>query len=309
MGSTLTITTPRDYLFTRDLCSYGYFLLAPNVWNPTKRTFTRPYQLDDGVATVVLTQPDDKKGGALRARADRALSRPEQLALRAQITRMLRLDDDGVRSFHKADPRWKRSGRGRLFRSPTFFEDLIKTVTSCNVQWPSTVTMNQRLCEVINPAFPTPAQLRRRRPQTLRARCRVGYRDQRMVDLARIVDSGEIDVEWLEDPSSPDEDVRQVLLSLPGIGPYAANNVMQLLGRYGHVPYDTETIRHAKTVLGYQGSDKAIEKKVRAHYAPFGDHVFRSYWFELWDYYENKQGPSHLWEPRVVGKAFTASKL
>ncbi len=130
-----------------------------------------------------------------------------------------------------------------------------------------------------------------------------------MIELARIVDSGELDVAHLEDPATSDDDVRDALLELPGIGPYAANNMLQLLGRYGHVPCDTETMRHAKAVLGFQGNARSIEKQVREHYAPFGAHVFRSYWFEMWEFYEGKQGPSHLWEPKIVGKAFTASKL
>ena len=77
-------------------------------------------------------------------------------------------------------------------RSPTFFEDVIKTVTSCNVTWPSTVVMNIRLCEVVGRggAFPTPRRLARTRPATLRARCRVGYRDQRIIELSRMFASG-----------------------------------------------------------------------------------------------------------------------
>ena len=34
-----------------------------------------------------------------------------------------------------------------------------------------------------------------------------------------------------------------ILLALPGIGPYAAANIMQLLGRYADIPHDTESIR------------------------------------------------------------------
>lgn len=309
MGSRLTIRTPADFRFIRDACSYGYFLLAPNLWDPSNQTMTRPLNLEDGVATLTIAQPGNKKGTPLSVISDRALSKIEKAQAKKQITRMLRLDDESVADFHRTDPRWKKSGRARLCRSPTPFEDIIKTVTSCNVTWPSTVNMNKRLCEVVNPAFPTPANLHRKRPATLRARCSVGYRDQRIVDLAKLAVKGELDLDRLEDRSVCDDDIHATLLALPGIGPYAAANIMMLLGRYSRLAIDTETIRHGKTVLGYKGSDAAIRKKLEKHYEPFGEHKFRSYWFEVWDFYEGKQGPAHTWAPRAVVNAFTASNL
>lgn len=283
-------------------------MLAPNQWIPEKKVLVRPMELPGGAAVLAIGQPGGR-GRAIAVRADRALSRRDKAAAEPLIRRMLNLDDDGVEEFHKVDPRWKRSGRGRLFRSPTFFEDLIKTVTSCNVTWPSTVNMNRRLCEVINPAFPTAGQLARRRPAMLRARCGVGYRDARIVELARMCRGGGIDAEWFEDPANADEAVFKALLALPGIGPYGAGNLMQLLGRYSRLAVDTETIRHGKTALGLSGPDRRIAKALHDHYEPFGRHKFRSYWFEVWMFYESKQGPAWTWEPRTTGKAFTAALL
>lgn len=307
MGTRLTINAPDDFDLARDVCSYGYFLLAPNVWDPQAKSLTRPLALPEGVGVARLAQPEGA-GSPVRVAFDRALGRHERAPAKRMIGRMLRLDDD-VADFHRVDPRWKASGRGRLFRSPTFFEDLIKTVTSCNVTWPSTVSMNRRLCEAFSPAFPTPRQLRRRRPATLRSRCGVGYRDARIVELARIVDSGELDVDWLEDAATPDDEAHDALLALPGIGPYAAANVMMLLGRYERLAIDTETYRHARTALGMQGDERSLARQVRAHYERFGAHKFRSYWFEVWSFYEAKRGPAWEWAPREVADAFTASKL
>lgn len=300
--------TPGDYVLRRDVCSYGYFLLAPNHWDVRRQALVRPLDLEGGIAMFTIVQAGGR-GAAVKASADRGITRRERAQAEHLIKRMLRLDDTGVREFHRLDPRWKKSGRGRLFRSPTFFEDLIKTVTSCNVTWPSTVSMNRRLCEVINPAFPRAGQLARRRPATLRARCGVGYRDARIVELARMCAAGAIDPEWFEDPSTTDEAVREALLALPGIGPYAAANVMQLLGRYSHLPVDTESVRHGRTVLGMTGSAKQIERAIHAHYQPFAAQKFRSYWFELWAFYEAKRGPAWTWERETTGKSFTAAQL
>jgi 3-methyladenine DNA glycosylase/8-oxoguanine DNA glycosylase len=304
----LSLPTPPGYLFHRDFCSYGYFLLEPNRWNPITRTLTRPLNLENGVATLTIAQPDGKST-PIKAKADRALSRAEKAQATRQLRRMLSLDDTGVAEFHRLDPRWKKSGRGRLMRSPTFFEDVVKTVTSCNVAWPSTIIMNRKLCEAFNPAFPTPRDLARKRPATLRARCSVGYRDKRLVELAKLAASGKLDAEWFEDPNTPDDDLHEALIALPGIGPYAAANIMQLLGRYHRLPLDSESVRHGKNILGFTGTEKQIMQQVDAHFAPFGPHRFRSYWFELWDFYEAKRGKSWTWDPATTGKTFTASQF
>ena len=314
MGSTLTIRAPERYDLARDVCSYGYFLLAPNHWDTQRGRLLRVLALADGPALASITQP---RAGILRARFDRRLSRPEQHTARARIVRMTAVDtsDDEVRAFHRVDPRWKKSGRGRLFRSPTLFEDVIKTVTSCNVTWPSTVHMNTRLCEVCGRkspsgarSFPGAKKLARTRPATLRGRCRVGYRDERIVALAKLFARGAIDEPWLERDATDDE-AFGFLKSLPGIGPYAAANIMQLMGRTSRLALDTESVRHARTVLGMRGENASILKRLERHYEPFGAHKFRSYWFELWDFYESKAGPAHEWQRETSAAMFTAANL
>ena len=133
--------------------------------------------------------------------------------------------------------------------------------------------------------------------------------DQRIVDLAKLFIKGEIDEVWLNDSSVHDDEVFKFLVTLPGIGPYAAGNIMQLLGRCSRLAIDTETIRHAKNVLGHTGTDRQITKKIEAHYNKFGEHKFRSYWFELWAFYESKAGPARTWERDQVSTTFTAANL
>ncbi|MFK7759407.1 MAG: hypothetical protein AB8C13_05615 [Phycisphaerales bacterium] len=314
MGTTIHIKAPADYDLARDVCSYGYFLLAPNHWDVDHKRILRVLDLPDGPSLAIIDQQPDSR---IRARFDRMLSRSEQSSARSQITRMLSLETShaSIKQFHKCDPRWKKSGRGRLFRSPTLFEDVIKTVTSCNVTWPSTVNMNRRLCEVCGtkspsgvPSFPSAKKLARTRLGTLRGRCRVGYRDQRIIDLAKIFRKGDIDESWLEHTGT-DEEVFKFLITLPGIGPYAAGNIMQLMGRYSKLALDTESIRHAKAVLKMEGTDAQLMKALTAHYNRFGEHKFRSYWFEVWCFYESKAGPATTWRRDATASMFTAANL
>jgi 3-methyladenine DNA glycosylase/8-oxoguanine DNA glycosylase len=281
-----------------------------------EQSLERDFEIDRLAFRVAVKQPSP--GAPLRIVPSRTLSASSRAHVERSLVRMLRLDesDRHIAEFHSVDPRWKASGRGRLFRSPSMFEDVVKTVTSCNVTWPGTVQMNRRLCEVLGALdssgitpFPSARRLAAARPQTLRARCRTGYRDVRLIELARLFRSGQIREEWFEDPSTPDDAVREALLELPGVGPYAAANIMQLLGRYAHLPLDTESVRHGRTVLGMTGTPAQIMRRVRDHFAPFGTHAFRSYWFELWEFYESRHGPAHTWERDSTGKLFTAASL
>ncbi|MCC6426129.1 MAG: hypothetical protein IT435_04840 [Phycisphaerales bacterium] len=324
MPSRFTIPVPADFNLPRDACSYGYFLLFPNNWDPAESVFTRILDLKDGPATLRITQAKGA-GAALRVDSGRTLSGVDRNTARDQITRMFRLDEDKAHAdrFHGLDPRFKKSGRFRLMRSPTLFEDVIKTVTSCNVTWGSTILMNRRLCECFgrSGAFPTPQKLARTAPALLRGRCSVGYRDTRIVELAMLFSGKKVvtgikkkelapvDAAWLEDPATPDDQVFEALLELPGIGPYAAANIMQLLGRYSRLPLDTESVRHGKMVLGFRGSSAQIMKRVHKHFAPMEDQAFRSYWFELWTFYEAKHGPAWTWQRDSTGKMFTAAQL
>lgn len=330
----LTLQPPADFSLPRDVCSYGYFLLAPNYWDPRAKTLWRVLNLQDGPILTHISQK--RKGAKLTIKLSRTPSKPERTVLIQQVTRMLRLDESAehTKRFHTLDNRYKATGRARLFRSPTLFEDVIKTVTSCNVTWPSTINMNKRLCEVVGDevelnasttspksqsatfrafAFPTAHQLAKTRPATLRARCRVGYRDQRIIDLAKLFSTpttkGGFDTAKIENPSTPDDEVFGALIELPGIGPYAAANIMQLLGRYARLPLDTESVRHGRTMLGFKGSSAQVMKKVIQHFAPMGDQAFRSYWFEMWTFYESKHGPAYTWERDTTGRMFTAALL
>lgn len=334
MGTRLSITPPDDFLLWRDVCSYGYFLLWPNFWDPRAGTFSRVMNVSEGPASVTISQgrpaggergtsPEGRRafegikpGAPLSCVFDRVLTASEKKEVKQQIARMLRLDEDAahVAAFHKVDSRWKSSGRARLFRSPSFFEDVLKTVTSCNVTWPGTLSMNRRLCEVVGKGggFPEARVLARQRPALLRSRCRVGYRDARIVELAKLFVAGKkggVETEWFEDPATSDEAIHKALIDLPGIGPYAAANIMQLLGRYSRLPLDTESVRHGRAVLGFKGSSAQVMKRVHAHFAPFGDNAFRSYWFEMWVHYEKKAGPAHTWERDTTGRVFTAANM
>jgi 3-methyladenine DNA glycosylase/8-oxoguanine DNA glycosylase len=259
------------------------------------------------VAVAVTHDPARRR---LRARCDLRLEAREAAAVRAGLKRMLRVGFD-VKPWHRLEPQAKRRGFGRLFRGASLFEDIVRTMTSCNVAWPNTVRMNLRLCELVGDgAFPTPSRLAAWEPHTLQARCRVGYRAARIVALARAVCDGRLDLEGLEDPARPTPELRDELLRIPGVGPYSANNILQLLGRFEHLPIDSETYRHFHEVHRLPQPQTATERReldlrIRSHYDRYAPYQFLAYWFELMRGYEGRAGHVETW-PQANSNAFTA---
>ena len=61
--------------------------------------------------------------------------------------------------------------------------------------------------------------------------------------------------------------------------------ILALVGEYlGRIQRDVEG-RPLYTI-----DSKPFAGYVKSHYEPFGEHKFRSYWFEIWAYYEAKRG-------------------
>lgn len=306
-GSTLTLPVPRDFDLARAVCSYGYFILAPNRWEPATRALHRPLR---GKRERLIHATITQNSRQIRIACNKRLDRDEQASVKRQVTRMLRVDED-FRGWRKVHPQAKRGRFARLFRSPTLFEDIVKTITSCNVSWPNTRRMNTLLCEQVGKGgFPTPRQLARMKPGDLKARCKVGYRAERIVRLAQCVHDGDLDLAWFEHPGRTGDEVYHALLDIHGIGPFAAANVCQTLGHYDRIAIDTETYRHYCDTNGIDRPDnpKELHDAIEAHYERYAPYQFLAYWFDLWGDYEKFVGrQSDQWQEDVADQ-FTAGK-
>lgn len=307
MRSTFALPVPRGFSLRRAVCSYGYFILAPNRWDPAAQVFHRPVRIGGRVVHLAARQGDS---GRVTLAADARLSVRERDDARHQLGRMLRLGEDFT-AWYRLRPEARRHRFARLLRSPTFFEDVVKTVTGCNVSWPNTVRMNRLLCEHVGAggAFPTPEEVAACGTARLKAAAKVGYRAERIVRLARDILAGKIAPGWFEAPQRTTDEVYRGLLAIHGLGPYAAGNLCQLLGRYDRLAIDTETYRH---FCGEQGIDRpkdprTLHDAIERRFAPFAPYQFLAYWFDLWRFYEAFIGrPAWRWQPDE-GTRFTAA--
>jgi len=119
-------------------------------------------------------------------------------------------------------------------------------------------------------AFPTPIAMAGRDERFYREVVRSGYRAPYFVDLAEMVASGQVDLEVLADAPRldlPDGEVEARLRSLPGIGPYAAANVMMTLGRSSRLILDSWTRPAYVRAAGRRKlpSDAQIQRRFRRY--------------------------------------------
>ncbi|KAM0039977.1 putative DNA glycosylase [Helianthus debilis subsp. tardiflorus] len=140
----------------KSVCSHGFFMTAPNHWDTLSKTFQRPLHLfhsHQPPLTVQISQPPEADHLLLRVfhSGGEDLSPAHEQSLTEQVRRMLRLSDaeeKKVRAFQDVYGEAKSSGFGRVFRSPTLFEDMVKCILVCNCQWSRTLSMARALCEL-----------------------------------------------------------------------------------------------------------------------------------------------------------------
>ena len=88
-----------------------------------------------------------------------------------------------------------------------------------------------------------------------------------------------LDLNNLENPDLPTEELQKALRKIKGVGPYAAHTLLMLLGRYGRLAYDTvmRDFLRAKYDLG----DKPTLEDANRIYEEWGKWKFLAYWFEI----------------------------
>jgi len=273
----------------RTLASHGVAHLPPNEVDESARTLTTTLALPRGRARTVRVGP----GRARRARieVDRT-SDADARAIAVAVRHMLRLDDD-LSAFYaaaSADPElaWACAGSGRLLRSPTVFEDVVKTICTTNCAWSATVRMTTALVEHLGVeapggrhAFPSPGAMAAAGENFYREVVRAGYRGPYLRTLAADVADGRLDLEALDDPELPDDEVAARLLALPGCGPYATAHVMMLLGRYSRLILDSWTRPQYARLNGRKATDRTIERRFR-RYGEYGGLAFWLYLTRGW---------------------------
>jgi 3-methyladenine DNA glycosylase/8-oxoguanine DNA glycosylase len=284
----IIVQAPRDFSFKRTAFSHGWTELPPFAIDPQIWTITRVLDLDHAQpVTVVIT--GTKRGVNIhlpRKAGKRALA-----SITRDVRHMLRLDDD-LTEFYSAmnahpDFNWiPRAGAGRLIRSPTVFEDLVKTICTTNCSWSLTKKMVEGLVNNLGResadgrrTFPTPAAMAAMPASFYRDEVRAGYRAQYLKELAERVAAREIDVEgWLKS-ELPTAELRRVMKRVKGVGDYVAENLLKLVGRYDVLALDSWV--RATFARTRNNGRTTPDAKIARYYSRFNDWRGLALWCDM----------------------------
>jgi 3-methyladenine DNA glycosylase/8-oxoguanine DNA glycosylase len=263
----------------RTLLSHGVADLPPNQITPDGTRLSTVLSTGGGAWLVELTPAGP---GQARLQAGTGTTSPpaaDRPVLARQVRHMLRLDED-LSPFYlvaAADPAlsWASAGAGRMMRSPTVFEDLVKTICTTNCTWSATVRMVSAIVSELGTAavgapdrraFPAPPTLADAGDVFFRDVARAGYRGPYLRALADDVASGRLELDSLSDPELPDQEVADRLLQIAGVGPYAMAHMMMLLGRYERLILDSWTRPKYRRVSGHPRiTDKGIQRAFKRY--------------------------------------------
>lgn len=285
----ITIPAPSGFSFKRTAVSHGWSGLPPFRLDEIRWTLKRVIDPGEDQQPVEV-EISGAKGAIKVTTAGRPSKRTAEKIAR-DVRHMLRLDDD-MNSFYELvadDPDFNwivASGAGRLLRGPTVFEDLVKTICTTNCSWGLTEKMVGVMvcalgCETSDGrhAFPTPEAMAAMPESFYRDEVRSGYRAPYFRELAARVASGELDVEsWLAS-ELPTDELKREMKRVKGVGDYAAENLLKLVGRYDGLALDSWV--RPKFARVRNGGRAVTDKKIERYYARFGRWRGLAIWCDL----------------------------
>ena len=294
------LTTPYPFSFYSVVHSHGWVQMAPFRYDEETGILHYVTRLSPG-RTAALQMREIPEGVQLATEGN--FSEPEQQELEEQARWMLGMDIDLTGFYaavenHPELARVRQKSMGRFLRSASLFEDVIKTILTTNTLWSATKRMNANLIEQFGQpleedpcrrAFPSAEALASATEEQLRQNTRLGYRAPYVLSIAQTVASGGLDLEALKHSDLPSIELRKQLLTLKGIGGYAAANLLLLLGRGDYLPVDT----WATSLVSkeWYNGEKVTPKQIEEAFAGWGEWKGMAYWFREWEHRKTVDQP------------------
>jgi 3-methyladenine DNA glycosylase/8-oxoguanine DNA glycosylase len=274
--------------------SHGWRQLAPFSYDEDTSTLGYVLRLSNG-RVVELKIRDSANAEGVIVETEK-LEAAERREVKEKVTWMFGLDMDfslfyAASGSHPKLARAKELALGRVLRSPSLFEDVIKTILTTNTLWAATKNMTSKLVnelgesfpeDVTRKAFPTPDAIAASSPEFLKERVRVGYRAPAIHQLAVQVASGAFDLESLKASHLPTPALRKELLKMNGVGPYAAANLLLILGRSDFIPIDSWALKLVSHEW-YRG-EPVTPNEVEKRFETWGAFKGLAFWFWDWKY-------------------------
>jgi N-glycosylase/DNA lyase len=295
----ITIQTPPTFNFKRTAISHGWYDLPPFELNQDKWVLTRVVEVGAS-RPVTVDISEDRRG--IKVRISRAVGVRGLEKITRDVRHMLRLDDDMSHFYNLvgSDPDFSwiaASGAGRLLRSPTVFEDTVKMMCTTNCSWALTDKMINGLVNALGReavdkrrSFPTAEAMASMPEKFYRDEMRAGYRAPYLKEFAERVAGAEIDIEsWLTSELATAE-LKREMKGVKGIGDYAAENMLKLVGRYDGLALDSWV--RGKFSRMHNGARTASDKKINRYYSRFAEWRGLALWCDMTrDWLEDEERP------------------
>jgi len=248
MSKILTVDVPQNFSFKHTIHSHGWSDLSPFQLDNDNQTLSSVFT--DGNGKNPISAVIGEKNGKLQIEISGANSDEEKI--KRDVRHCFRLHDD-FSEFYRLVKKEKstawiaEANAGRLLRSPTVYEDLVKTICTTNCSWSLTRKMVTNLVEKLGEssadgafrAFPTAAAMANVSADFYREEIRAGYRSQYFAELAESVAVGKLDPESWLDSDLPTKELKREMKKVKGVGDYAAENLLKLIGSYEGLALDS----------------------------------------------------------------------
>lgn len=290
--TSLTLSARTPFSLAVVVNSHGWIRLAPFREDEEPGGFTYVARLVSGQVVELHIL---EASGEVKVETDANLDSSEQADVIGKVDWMLGLDLDFSEfySLARQEPKLSQAEarmQGRVLRSPTLFEDTVKTILTTNTAWGGTIRMVQALVDLFGAplpgdpqkhAFPAPEQLAAENLESMSA-ARLGYRTPYVLELAKAVASGALNLEAYRYSELPTLELRKELLKIKGVGAYAAANLLVLLGRYDFLPVDSWALKMVSHE--WHRGEPIGPAEVEAAFASWGAWKGLAYWFWDWAY-------------------------
>lgn len=290
----LYLNTSENFSFKSTVYSHGWSDLKP--FKLVEKPFELKYVVNTSRQRATEISISETKGNKLVVSIDIKISDHVKNQIRDMVRRMFRLDED-YQEFYDLVKKSKqfawvlKYNAGRMLRCGSLWEDMVKMLCTTNCTWRLTQIMTENLVEKLGSvqkrnnkenmiyAFPNPEIIANQTEKYLRNEIKLGYRAPYLLEFARSITKGELNLDDLEDMSVATSDLYKIIHQIKGFGDYAVSNLLKLLGRYDYMGADSWS--RQKFYDKHHKGKKVDDKKIFAHYKKYGKWAGLFFWMDV----------------------------